>query len=368
MFTGKKSGRRVVVIVLLLGMLPIEGCYYMQAIRGQFEIMGKRQPIAEVISSEAAPDDLKNRLAIVQQARDFAVEELFLPDNKSYRTYADLGRDYVVWNVFAAPEFSLEPKTWCYPVAGCVVYRGYFSEANADKLAAKLARQGLDVIVGGVAAYSTLGRFDDPVLNTMLRWSELYLVETLFHELAHQKIYVKGDSAYNESFATAVAEISMERWLSERGESERFAHHMQFKELQASIRELVSVAREELDALYASNIGEDEMRDRKRRRLDKLSDAAQRVLESSEFDAKNWLAAPLNNAKLVSLGVYEGNLSAFRMILQDCDDSMDCFYRESAALAELSIEEREGELIRLDERYAELASLSLPSAQSEPAR
>jgi predicted aminopeptidase len=187
---------------------------HMQAIRGQIEVMHARQPIPEVIADEESPDELRKRLATVQEARDFAVEELLLADNKSYRSYADLGRDYVVWNVFAAPEFSLEPKTWCYPVAGCVAYRGYFAEEAARKKAQTLSDDGFDVAVGGVSAYSTLGRFSDPVLNTMMRWPDTQLIATIFHELAHQKLYVKGDTEFNESFATAVADIGIKRWLA----------------------------------------------------------------------------------------------------------------------------------------------------------
>ena len=168
--------------------------------------------------------ELAARLRLVQEARQFSVDELGLPDNKSYRTYADIERDFVIWNVIAAPEFSTQPKTWCFPVAGCVGYRGYFSQDGARRESEKLKAKGFDVVVGGVAAYSTLGKFNDPVINSMMNWDDVELVGVLFHELAHQVLYVKGDTGFNESFATAVEEFGVHcgglnraaRWMTSR--------------------------------------------------------------------------------------------------------------------------------------------------------
>ena len=206
--------RRSAIVRLFIGASAVVllfqsgGCYYMQAISGHSDLMSRRQPVDEVIADEAVPEEIRVKLALVQEARDFAVTELLLPDNDSYRSYADLERDYVVWNVFAAPEFSLEPVTWCFPVAGCVAYRGYFDEEDARAKAEQMREDGFDVATGGIPAYSTLGRFDDPVLNTMMRWRDTDLVATIFHELAHQVLYVKDDTAFNESFATAVEEFA----------------------------------------------------------------------------------------------------------------------------------------------------------------
>ena len=368
LLTARAFRRLAYVAVFIALFFALEGCFYLQAIGGQMDVLRKRRPMDEVIEDTTTDAELRSKLIVVQEARKFAVDELLLPDNGSYRSYADMERDYVVWNVFAAPEFSLEPKQWCYPVAGCVVYRGYFSEERAEKLAAKLEGDGMDVIVGGVAAYSTLGRFDDPVLNTMLRWSDVYLIETLFHELAHQQIYVKGDSAYNESFATAVAEFGIKRWLAERGEPERFILHQEEKMLQANMRDLVIVAWESLEELYASELEAEQMRLQKASILESLSTDAQAVIDKSEVNARNWLAAPLNNAQLVSVGVYQGNLSAFRMILKDCNESFACFYEQSELLADLSFEEREQELIELDRRYSELPKVTAQLAEPGPAR
>ena len=212
---------RIARLLTIAGaVLPLSGCYLLQAAGGQMEISAKREPIAEVIADAATPPQLRARLEYVANARDFASRELGLPDNESYRSYADLDRPYVVWNVFAAPEFSVEPRRWCFPIAGCVVYRGYFSEEAAQHYASRLRRRGDDAAVGGVAAYSTLGHFKDPVLSTMLGWSDAQLAATLFHELAHQVVYVPGDSEFNESFATVVEEAGLERWLTERRRSQ----------------------------------------------------------------------------------------------------------------------------------------------------
>ncbi|NNF41062.1 MAG: aminopeptidase [Woeseiaceae bacterium] len=332
--------RAAVVALLAVIFLSLEGCYYMQAIRGHADLMGRRRPVSEVIEDDASPQALKARLALVTTARDFAVTDLLLPDNDSYRSYADLERDYVVWNVFAAPEFSLQPKTWCYPVAGCVAYRGYFNEDSARKLESKLSADGFDVAVGGVSAYSTLGRFADPVLNTMMRWTDVDLVSTMFHELAHQKLYIKGDSAFNESFATAVADIGVDLWLHRTGELDRLQVYNARKVLHQSMLALVREPHAALDALYGSDLPAEEMRRQKARLLSELSDRAQQVVDDDGGGAHNWLAAPLNNARLVSMNLYEGRVAAFRSIYADCNRSLDCFYERARAVSEMADRDR----------------------------
>jgi predicted aminopeptidase len=190
--------------ILVIASLSASGCYLLQAASGQMELTSKRRPIEKVLADASTPQELRTRLEYVSAARTFASAELGLPDNQSYRSYADLGRPYVVWNVFATEEFSVQPRRWCFPIAGCVVYRGYFAEQSAQSYARRLRLRGLDTAVGGVAAYSTLGHFKDPVLNTMMHWSDVQLASTLFHELAHQVVYVAGDSEFNEAFATVV--------------------------------------------------------------------------------------------------------------------------------------------------------------------
>jgi predicted aminopeptidase len=243
---------------------------------------------------------------------------LSLPDNDSYRSYADLERDFVVWNVVAAPEFSLEPKQWCYPVAGCVAYRGYFAEESARKMASKLESQGFDVMVGGVPAYSTLGRFADPVLNTMMHWSDDDLVATLFHELAHQVVYVKDDSQFNESFATTVAQTGLERWREYRGEGGLPESWHGRRRVSAEFVALAISARENLETLYASGLDESAMRERKQAILQDLANDAKNIADRQDAVA-NPFAGTLNNARLALISVYEGRVTAFESLL-DVDD------------------------------------------------
>lgn len=333
MHTIDDTTRRSVFACVLAAPL-LGGCYYLQAISGHVDLMNRRQPVDEIIGDPQSPEELRTRLELVREARRFAVTDLELPDNESYLSYADLERDYVVWNVFAAPEFSLTPKTWCYPFVGCVAYRGYFKEEKARQEAGKLESRGYDVVVGGVSAYSTLGRFDDPVLNTMMRWNDADLVTTLFHELAHQKLFVKGDTEFNESFATAVAEFGIERWLAARGEDASLEARRSRVELRRRVMALIEDGRSELTALYAMELPDDEKRRRKAAVLEALSRRIEREIERSGTGVRNWLAGALNNARLVSQGVYEGRLEEFRALLIECQGDLACFYARAEALAE----------------------------------
>jgi len=301
-------------LLLLFLCVPLTGCYYMQAASGQWEVMRKRQPIAEVIKDSETSPELAARLRLLDEARDFSIEILGLPDNKSYRSYADLERDYVVWNVFAAPEFSLTPKQWCFPVAGCVSYRGYFSKEDALRDSKRLSDDGFDVAVGGVAAYSTLGKFNDPILSTMMRWDDIDLIAVLFHELAHQVVYVKDDSAFNESFATAVEEIGVKLWLETRGEEEKMADYISGRELQQS---------ERLKTLAADVAAE---------------------MQRNGGEGSGWLTGTLNNARLISTTLYEGRLPSFRALYIRCEKNLQCFYAEAKKMGALDFAEREAAL------------------------
>jgi len=229
-------------------------------------------------------------------------------------------------------------------VAGCVAYRGYFHEDDARDLGRRLEDEGFDVAIGGVAAYSTLGRFDDPLLNTMMRWTDADLVATMFHELAHQKLYVSGDSAFNESFATAVADEGLTRWLARNGRLEALDAYQRRRELRRAVFARVESARIDLSALYESDVSVGDMREAKRRILDRLSADAGRLIEESGSDAGNWLAAPLNNARLVSMNLYEGHVQAFRSILAECAGEFSCFYERSNSLAERNHDDRRAAL------------------------
>ena len=322
---------RLVSILVLL--LPLSGCYYMQAVKGQIELNSKREPIDEVLQDEDTSPELAARLRLVQEAREFSVDELGLPDNKSYRTYADIEREFVVWNVIAAPEFSTQPRTWCFPVAGCVGYRGYFSQDDALRESEKLASNGFDVMVGGVSAYSTLGKFNDPVVSSMMNWDDVQLVGVLFHELAHQVLYVKDDSGFNESFATAVEEFGVQRWLESRGQVEDIAAYRKSRQLRQDLMSLVADARVDLDELYASNLDDGAKRLQKEARLRSLEEDAEALLQRNGRNSTKWLNGGLNNARLVSMTLYEGRLPEFRALLDQCDQRIECFYDESRALA-----------------------------------
>lgn len=336
------------LLVTLLLCATLTGCYYLQAASGQLEVIRKRESLDEVIADPNTSPELAARLHLLDEARDFSVSSLGLPDNNSYRTYADLERDYVVWNVFAAPEFSLEPKVWCFPVAGCVSYRGYFSQDRAVKEAERLKKEGFDVAVGGVAAYSTLGKFSDPILSTMMRWDDIDLVAVLFHELAHQVVYVKDDSAFNESFATAVEEFGVQLWLEERGEQEKMAEYVAGRALQQSLTELVMKAREVLHSVYASDVEDEYKRVLKRERLQTLAADVADELQRNGKEASGWLTGELNNARLISTTLYEGNLPSFRALYGRCERDIDCFYTEAKKLADLDYDDRKAALSSSD--------------------
>ncbi|MEX2124409.1 MAG: aminopeptidase [Woeseia sp.] len=348
--TNRRGIKLLGGVLSVAALFVLEGCYYMQAIRGHMDVMHRRRSVAEVLDDPLAPEDLKERLKLVQDARRFSVDDLQLPDNASYRSYADLEREFVVWNVLAAPEFSLQARQWCFPVAGCVAYRGYFSKEAAYREAENLSDDGYDVAVGGVSAYSTLGRFSDPVLNTMMRWNDTDLVATLFHELAHQKVYVKNDTQFNESFATAVAEIGIERWFADRGEAGLLDEYLDRKALRRQMLQLVEEGRIELAVLYDSALEEPEMRREKHAVLDRLSSDVNHLLSSNGANAPGWLAGYLNNARLVSLGLYEGWLPAFRALYKECNGKLACFYDRTRELAELPQAERYARLILLEQK------------------
>ncbi len=343
----RRAGRAARAVSLAAACALLGGCYLLQASTGEWRVLHARVPIATVIADPATPAGLRARLTEVDAARDFAVRELGLPDNKSYRSYADLHRPFVVWNVVAAPEFSLSPVRWCFPVAGCVAYRGYFREQRARDFALRLEGRGLDVVVEGVPAYSTLGKFADPVLSTMLRYDDDELVATIFHELAHQLIYVRNDSEFNEAFATTVEEVGLARWLEFRGAAQRIDRFRDEQREEAALLALLAPARARLTAVYASGVSPEEMRAGKRRLL------AQLAAEIGELERREgihypvydqWMSAGLNNAQLASLATYYDCVPGFKRLLAAQDGDLTRFY---AAVRELTREPREQRHARL---------------------
>ena len=326
--------------LLYAGCLLLSGCgttYLLQAGNGELRVLRARVPIATLIADPHTAAPLRARLTEVSAARAFASAELHLPDNRSYTTYADIGRPFVVWNVVATPEFSVNPRVWCFPVAGCVAYRGYFSEQRAREFAAQLAVGGFDVVVDGVPAYSTLGKFSDPVLSSMLRYDDEELAATIFHELAHQLLYVRNDSEFNEAFATTVEDTGLERWLAHQGEPDRIA---QFRERRAQAREflgLLGAARAQLVRLYATGVARDELRAGKVQILAALTSEI-RALEKRQgvhyplYD--EWIAAGLNNARLASVATYFDCVPGFERLLAENDHDLPRFYAAVRALAQ----------------------------------
>lgn len=330
------------LLVLTLVLAPLSGCYLLQAAGGQLQLTLRRQPIDQLLQDAGTSPALRERLAYVAEARRFASAALALPDNASYRSYADLGRPFVVWNVFAAEEFSVEARHWCFPIAGCVVYRGYFSEQRAWRYAAQLRRRGLDVAVGGVAAYSTLGHFDDPVLNTMLGWDDVRLAGTLFHELAHQVAYAPGDSLFNESFATVVEEIGLQRWLQSRAQPELLQGWYEQRERNDQFIELLLGTRQRLQELYASTLPAPQMRERKQEEFGALKVRYAALKQDwggyAGYDA--WFAQTLSNAHLVSAATYYGCVPGLKRVLAELDGDLPRFYARVQELAKSEEERR----------------------------
>ena len=330
----------------------LAGCYVLQAARGQAAILAKREPIDRVVARAGTPVAVRTRLEQVVAIREFASRELGLPRNRSYTTYADIGRPYVVWNVFAAPEFSVEPKRWCYPIAGCVPYRGYFSEKSARGYAARLERQGLDIHVAGATAYSTLGHFADPVLSSMLRFDDVNLASIIFHELAHQRFYVPGDSSFNEAFATAVEQEGVRRWLlagNRAADLDRFA--AQRSHLVAVNADLART-RELLRDIYKSaNGGPQAVAAARVAKASAFADLAQRLGQLSlqwndGIDYRDWFARDLTNASLAAVATYFDCVPGFERLLAESGGDLGVFYLRVGDLAKRSAEERRAALCR----------------------
>ncbi len=315
--------------------------YYAQAAHGELSILSSAKAIPDVLDDPQTDGKLKERLQKVQQIRAFAVSELALPDNGSYKSYADLHRAYVLWNVIATPELSLKAKQWCFPVAGCVSYRGYYSQADADAFADGLRHEGYDVMVGGVPAYSTLGWFNDPVLSTFINDSDAELARMIFHELAHQSVYVKGDSQFNEAFATSVEEAGLAQWLDKNGDEKLRRLYAGRERRETDFLALLLRTREKLEADYASNATDDEKRAKKAEIFAELQQEYLGVKSSwggyTGYDA--WFARPLNNANLALLATYHDYVPAFRALLQQ-SGSYIRFYDAVRELAKLDIDER----------------------------
>ena len=342
------------LVVPLAASVVLSGCssagYMAQAVQGHLDIVQRARPVQLWLDDPATPPALRERLLLTQRMRDFAVRELSLPDNRSYRTYADLQRSAVVWNVVAAPELSLTLKTWCFPIMGCVGYRGYFNRVGADGLAAELQREAWEVSVYGVPAYSTLGWTNwmggDPLLNTFLNWPEGELARLIFHELAHQVAYAADDTTFNESFATAVERIGGKRWLATQSSEQMRRETADQESRRQDFRQLTLRHRQRLEALYASPVSDDEKRQRK------TALAATLKAELADIKAKRWGGfsgydawfASANNAAFAVQAAYNELVPAFELLFVQQGSDFGRFYAEVKRLAALPKAERRATL------------------------
>lgn len=339
--------RRTLLAVLAL---CLSGCadvsYLGQSLGGHLRLMNAARPVDEWLADEATSPALRARLQLSQRMRDFAVAELHLPDNRSYRSYADLHRSAVVWNVVAAPELSLSPKTWCFPIMGCVSYRGYFDQAAAQQLSDQLKAAGWEVMVYPVPAYSTLGWTADPLLNTFIGYPEGTLAGMIFHELAHQVAYAADDTSFNESFATAVQEIGTDAWLNSHG-SERSREAYRVDQLRrAQFGALTRDCQTRLTALYASGLSDAEKRAAKAKLMDDLrADYARLKADSWQGYAgyDSWFTQA-NNASLAILASYSDGVPGFKRLFEREGRDWPRFYAEVKRLAALPKAQRHAEL------------------------
>jgi predicted aminopeptidase len=342
LFTIVRYCRGLAIFIPLLCTACGELSYYSQAIRGHAGIMRGRQPIERLLALDTTSFESKERLKETLAIRNFASEVLFLPDNDSYRSFNELKRDYVVWNVFAAPEFSTELMTWCFPITGCLPYRGYFNKNSAQEYARELEALGHDVYVGGVSAYSTLGWFADPVLDTMLIHGMTWAARIIFHELAHQKLYIQDDTELNEAFADTVANIGVEKWLQHTRQNAEYESFQEQLVREADFHALIMEYRDKYQKLYASDRPVNEKRQGKEELHRDMHQKYQRLKikwgNHSEYDA--WFSAGPNNAHIGTITTYRDLAPLLKKLYLDNDSDIRRFYEAVQLLTGCEREER----------------------------
>ncbi|MGB0721477.1 MAG: aminopeptidase [Gammaproteobacteria bacterium] len=353
-----------VATILLWAFWGGTGCstlgYYGQAASGHLEVMAASRPLGSVIEDPATPTKVRERLRVAADARRFASTDLGLPDNGSYRSYADLGRDAVVWALYAAPEFDVEPHRWCYPFVGCLAYRGFFDLDEARDVAKRYAARGMDTYIAPVPAYSTLGWFDDPLLNTMMRWDDTSVAALVFHELAHQVVYVADDTEFNEAFAVTVEREGVRRWLESRGRSAQLHEWRARKAAAAELVRMMLALRADLDALYAGASAHDRGSTPGARKGALIEAVRERFRKQARTRRElepfaHWFGPGLNNARLNVFAVYERWVPAFAALLAREEGDMSRFFIAVKRLGRLDQEERARQLRELAELADELA-------------
>lgn len=315
--------------------------YYGQSIQGQMSLLFNREDINKVLNNPDTPEELKTSLQQALTIRHYASKRLALPNNNSYLKYVDVKRPYVVWNVFAAPEFSLTPKNWCYPIVGCVSYRGYFNQNDAEQEANELKKANFDVHVGGIAAYSTLGWFDDPLMNTMLHWKQRTLAGLIFHELSHQLIYIKNETSFNEAFASSVERLGTIQWILDTN-PQQLNDYLIYLQAQSDFRDLLLNTRQKLHALYNKSVNSSVKREEKRNIIAdlKLEYAELKTNWPTHIHFDNWFSKPINNARLTSSMTYLQDIPAFFQFFVEQNGDWPEFYRYVISLEDLNGEKR----------------------------
>ena len=352
--------KRITYIIVCLSSFALTGCgtasYYAQAVAGQWSLVNAQEPIDELLASATTAPALRTSLARVETIRQFAQETLALPVGETYSGYVDLERDYVVWNVLAAPTDSLELKNWCYPIVGCQNYRGYFDQDQARALALDLDSAGWDTWTPGVPAYSSLGWFEDPVMNTFLFWPEDQLAALIFHELSHKMVYIRGDTTFNESYATAVELEGLLRYLENQDRGDSFTGALARQRMEREFTRLVMSAAEELRELYAqTGMGTQELSQKKALVFAVLRERYELLRQTwpNPNAYRSFFDAGLNNARIASVGTYNRWVPAFRQILTENGGDFGRFHKQVLELSVLAKEEREQRLNALSRRFTE---------------
>ena len=348
MWKPSKSAFCILAISISCLLASCDAPYYWQAVHGHWDLMRHKRPISEILESDTTPPETKEGLSYLMDVRSFGLAQLDLEDNRSYLEYVDLEREYVTWNVFATPELSMQNHTWCYPIAGCVSYRGYFAKQDAEHYAEKMQEDGYDVYVGGVGAYSTLGWFADPVLSTFLDRGKLSLAALLFHELAHQILYVQDDSVFNESFASAVEDILLQRWVEHQGLVTNWQEYQNAETRHQAFIQLILNNKQQRSDLYESDRSDEEKRRLKATLIEELRADYEQFKQTWKISGYDqWFASDLNNAQLSTVATYNELKPGFANLFNQKDQNLSEFLEACRQLATQEKDQRHQHLLQL---------------------
>ena len=336
------------IIILIYTIILLSGCsslqYYAEFASGQLDMISKERPINDVIRDDKTPDKIRQKLELIKKIKRFAIDELQLPDNGSYEGYVDLGREYVLWSVTATPELSMKPYQSCFLLVGCMNYRSYFEKEQAENFAAGLQKKGYETYIGGVAAFSTTGWLEDPVVSSMLSWSDTHLAGLVFHELTHQKYYVKGDTTFNESLAVFYQYYGIDRWLQKNGTEKSINGYKHYLTRKGDFKALVISHRSWLQMVYKSALTPDNKRLMKGSVYKHLQESYKR-LKAEKWQGYRgydlWFSKGLNNAKLALFSTYNLYVDSFNKIMEkQCNHSVSCFFSKVEQIGSMSKNER----------------------------